>query len=221
MSMHLTTRELDATRAKYRGEIIPVDALSVMDVETEALRASGIELRALKPGASAPDFILPDAQGRSVRLHSFLRQGPVVLVFYRGGWCPYCNLHLRSFQRALPALQKLGAQIVAISPQLPDNSLSTQEKDELTFPVLSDVGNKVSMQYGIVFRLGEKLRELYRQFGHPLDLFNGPDGAQHLPVPATFLIDQKGVIRLAHVDADYTRRLDPDDAITSLRELTA
>ena len=89
--MHLTTQELDATRAKYRGEIIPADALSVMDAETEALRASGIERRALKP----------DAQGRGARLQSLLRQGPVVLVFYRGSWCPYCSLHLRGFQRAL------------------------------------------------------------------------------------------------------------------------
>jgi hypothetical protein len=99
--MHLTTQELDATRAKYRGEIIPADALSVMDAETEALRACGIERRALKPGAVAPDFMLPDAQGRGARLQSLLRQGPVVLVFYRGSWCPYCNLHLRGFQRAL------------------------------------------------------------------------------------------------------------------------
>ena len=165
--------------------------------------------------------MLPDAQGRCVRLQSLLRQGPVVLVFYRGGWCPYCNLHLRGFQRALPEFQQFAAQIVAISPQLPDNSLSTQEKDELTFAVLSDVGNKVTRQFGIVFQIGEKLQKLYRKFGHPLDLFNGPDGAQHLPVPATFLVDGKGVIRLAHVDVDYTRRLDPDDVITTLRQLKA
>jgi peroxiredoxin len=141
--------------------------------------------------------------------------------FYRGGWCPYCNLHLRGLQRALTEFQKFAAQIVAISPQLPDNSLSTQEKDELTFAVLSDVGNKVARQFGIVFQIGEKLQKLYRKFGHPLDLFNGPDGAQHLPVPATFVVDGKGVIRLVHVDVDYTRRLDPDDVITTLRQLKA
>jgi peroxiredoxin len=220
MSSHLTTQELDAARAKYRGKVIPTPALSVMDAETEALRNSGLEHRSLKPGAAAPDFILPDAQGHCIRLRSLLRQGPVVLVFYRGGWCPYCNLHLRGFQRALPELQQFGAQIVAVSPQLPDNSLSTLEVNELTFPVLSDVGNKVAWQFGIVFQLSEQLRELYRQFGHPLDLFNGPDGAQHLPVPATFLINRKGVILLTHVDVDYTRRLDPDDVITKLRKLT-
>jgi peroxiredoxin len=114
---------------------------------------------------------------------------------------------------------RFGAQIVAISPQLPDNSLNTQEKDELTFAVLSDVGNKVARQFGIVFQIGEELKKLYGKFGHPLDVFNGPDGAQQLPVPATFLIDKEGVIRMAHVDVDYTRRLDPDDVIDNLREL--
>lgn len=219
MSDHLTTQELDAARAKYRGEIIPAPALAVIDAEIEALRVSRLEDRALKPGRVAPDFMLPDPKGRLVRLHSLLSQGPVVLVFYRGGWCPYCNLHLRGFQRALPELKKFGAQVVAVSPQLPDNSLSTQEKDQLTFPVLSDVGNKVATRFGVVFQLGEQLQELYRRSGHPLDLFNGPDGEQHLPLPATFLIDRKGRIRLAHVDADYTQRLDPDDVVAKLSEL--
>ena len=114
--MHLTTQELDAARAKYRGEIIPADALSVMDAETEALRASGIERRALKPGAVAPDFMLPDAQGRGARLQSLLRQGPVVLVFYRGSWCPYCSLHLRGFQRALArACCEMGSYFLALA----------------------------------------------------------------------------------------------------------
>jgi peroxiredoxin len=84
--------------------------------------------------------------------------------------------------------------------------------------VLSDVGNKVAEQFGIVFQLGEKLQNLYRQFGHPLDLFNGSKGAQHLPIPATFLVDGKGVVRLAHINADYTRQLDPDDVITAVRK---
>ena len=142
----------------------------------------------------------------------------MVLVFYRGGWCAYCNLHLRGFQRALPELKKLGAQVVAVSPQVPDNSLSTQEKDQLTFPVLSDVGNKVASRFGVVFQLSKELQEFYRRFGHPLDLFNGPHGKQHLPVPATFLIDRNGTIRLTHVDADYTQRLDPDDVVEKLSE---
>src|SRR6202008_4534654 len=219
MSDHLTTQELDAARAKYRGEIIPAPALAVIDAEIEVRRVSGLEDRALKPGRVAPDFMLPDPKGRLVRLHSLLIQGPVVLVFYQGGWCTYCNLHLRGFQRALPELKKFGAHVVAVSPPLPDNSLPTQKKDQLPFPVLSDVENKVASRFGVVFQLGEQLRELYRQFGHPLDLFNGPDCKQHLPLPATFLIDRNGRIRLTHVDADYTQRLDPDDVVAKLSEL--
>jgi len=219
LGLNQTTRELDAARAWYRGEIIPKPALAVMDAETARLAASGVALRALKPGAAAPDFILPDAHGQLVRYHSLLRNGPVVIVFYRGGWCPYCNLHLRGFQRVLPQLQDLGAGLVAISPQLPDNSLSTQELKHLTFPVLSDVGNKVARQFGIVFELSRELLRLYRQFGHPLDEANGESGSKELPVPATFLADQKGIIRLVHVDADYTRRIDPEDVIEALKHL--
>ena len=114
---------------------------------------------------------------------------------------------------------KGGAQIVAISPQLPDNSLSTQEKNELAFPVLSDVGNKVARQFGIVFELSDELIELYRQFGHALENANGASGKRELPVPGTFLVDSNTTIRLTHVDVDYTNRLDPDDVINALRRL--
>jgi peroxiredoxin len=214
-----TTREMNATRAKYRGEIIPKPALTVMDAETTRLAVSDLADRALEAGETAPDFILPDVHGEPVRLRALLDKGPVVIVFYRGGWCPYCNLHLRGFQRRLQEFRELGATVVAISPQLPDNSLSTREKDELTFPVLSDVGNKVARQFGIVFELSDGLLELYRQFGHALEDSNGADGSRELPVPATFLLDGKGVIRLAHVDVDYTSRLDPDDVVETLKTL--
>lgn len=214
-----TTREMDAARARYRGAIIPKPALTIMDAETARLTASGLASKALKIGVTAPDFILPDEHGEPVRLHSLLKDGPLVLVFYRGGWCPYCNLHLRGFQRQLNEIRALGAQVVAISPQLPDNSLSTREKNELAFPVLSDVGNKVARQFGLVFELGEALLKLYRQFGHALEDFNGEAGKKELPVPGTFIIDSTGTIRLAHVDVDYTRRLDPDNVIAALKTL--
>ncbi len=212
-----TTREMNAARAKYRGQIIPQPALTIMDAETSRLAASNLAAHALKVGNAAPDFILPDAQGEAVRLRALLDEGPVVMVFYRGGWCPYCNLHLRGFQRRLQEFRELGATVVAVSPQLPDNSLSTKEKAEIAFPVLSDVGNKVARQFGIVYQLSDKLVELYRQFGHALEDFNGADGSRELPVPATFLSDGDGTIRLAQVDVDYTRRLDPNGVIEALK----
>jgi len=217
VNSHETTRELDAARAKHRGEIIPKPALAIMDAETARLAESDLAAAVLKVGDPAPDFILPDAHGEPVRLRSLLKEGRTVLVFYRGGWCPYCNLHLRGFQRRLADIRALGAQMVAISPQLPDNSLSTQEKNELSFPVLSDVGNKVARQFGIVFELSKELLKLYRHFGHALEDFNGETGKNELPVPGTFLLDSKGIVRLAHVDVDYTHRLDPDDVIEALK----
>ena len=110
-------------------------------------------------------------------------------------------------------------QIVAISPQLPDNSLSTQEKDELEYPVLSDVGNKIAHKFGVSFRLSDPLVKLYESFGHPLLEANGKEGVAELPVPATFVIDTSGVVRNSHVDVDYTRRLDPDDVIQAIKKL--
>ena len=219
MIFHETTQELDDARAKYRGEIVPKAAVAIMDAETSRLAATNLAGRALKVGDPAPDFILSDAHGHPVRLYSQLPEGPAVVVFYCGGWCPYCSLHLRGFQRRLPQFRELGAQVIAISPQLPDHSLSTQEKNELAFPVLSDVGNKIARRFGIVFKLGDRLVELYRQFGHGLENINGADGSAELPVPATFLIERNGRIRHAHVDVDYTRRLDPDEVIKVLQNL--
>ena len=129
--------------------------------------------------------------------------------FLSGRLVPLLQPSPSGFQRRLADIRALGAQFVAISPQLPSNPLSTQEKNELAFPVLSDVGNKVARQFGIVFELSDKLLKLYRQFGHALEDFNGETGKKELPVPGTFLLDSKGIVRLAHVDVDYTHRLRP------------
>jgi peroxiredoxin len=160
-----------------------------------------------------------DAHGKPVRLKTLLAKGPVVISFYRGGWCPYCNIELRGLQRALPEINRYGATLVAISPQLPDNSLSTEEKNKLTFPVLSDVGNIVASRFGIVFRLPDELLETYKAFNHELLVVNGEDGATELPIPATFVLDKSGTVQLAFVEEDYTKRLDPDTILDTLRSL--
>jgi peroxiredoxin len=191
--------------------------VSAYERGVEELRAKGLERDALKAGEIAPDFTLPDAAGGSVRLSERLRDGPVVLKFYRGGWCPYCNLELRAYQRSLPQLRSLGAQLVAVSPEAPDNSLSTIEKNSLAFPVLSDAGGAVAAAYRLAFHLSDELQEIYRSRGRDLAQWN--DGDWTLPVPATFVIDTNRRIALAHVDADYRSRLDPAVAIAALREL--
>jgi peroxiredoxin len=213
-----TTQEMEQARRYYREERIPKDALAIMDADSERLAVTKFAERALRQGAVAPDFILPDAQGKLVRLQSLLRDGPVVIIFYRGGWCPFCTLHLRGFQRGLPELKALGAQIVAISPQLPDNSLSTREKGELKYPLLSDVGNKIAHKFGVAFRLSDPLLKVYESFGLSLLEANGKEGEAELPVAATFVIDTNGVVRHSRVDVDYTRRIDPDEVVERIKK---
>jgi peroxiredoxin len=214
-----TTHELDAARDHYRNNVIPADKVKIMDAATDELVRSALRETALHEGDRVQDFILMDAHGAPVRLQQLLSKGPVVVAFYRGGWCPYCNIELRGLQRVLPQIQQLGASLVAISPQLPDSSLSTEEKNHLEFPVLSDVGNTVARRFGIVFKLPKDLLTTYEAFQHGLETMNGKDGATELPIPATFVLDRSGVIQLAYVDEDYTKRLDPEIVIDTLRQL--
>ena len=167
-------------------------------------------------GDRAPDFELPDARGGSVRLAGLRSDGPVVLVFYRGAWCPYCNLQLRAFQAALADIHAAGAALVAISPQTPDNSLTLAEQAELAFPVLSDVGNAVARSYGLVYALGAGDRELHSGVGIDLAAFNGEDSWE-LPAPAVFVVDGDGTIRYASVAGDYRWRVGPDEVLAALR----
>jgi peroxiredoxin len=211
--MSLST-ELNAFRAEFM-EKVPAAIREAMTKADLALAASGINERALKAGAMAPDFILPDVHGNKVQLSTLLAKGPVVVSFYRGGWCPYCNLELRALQQVLPQLQQLGASLVAISPQRPDESLSTAEKNALSFPVLSDLSSSVASSFGITFDLAEELRPIYTEFNHPLPQKNGVD-SWVLPLPATYVIDKKGKILLSFVDIDYRNRLEPSEVITAL-----
>ncbi|GAC1605020.1 MAG: peroxiredoxin-like family protein [Acidimicrobiales bacterium] len=197
---------------------IPAETLAVMDAATADVASSWDAEAAVKVGDTAPDFTLPDANGDKVNFAGLLETGPVVLAFYRGGWCPYCSTELRALQASLPELRELGATLVAISPQTPDNSLSTAEKLELAFPVLSDVGNTVSRAFGLVFTLPESLRAVYTGFGLDLPAANGDDSFE-LPVPATYVIDRNGSVTWRFADADYTRRAEPSDILDAVRTL--
>ncbi len=206
--------ELDAFRSEFMTKVPPEirEAMTGADME---LAASGIARQAIKAGDLAPDIHLPDARGGQVRLRELLAKGPVVVSFYRGGWCPYCNLELRALQNALPAIKLLGAELVAISPQTPDESMTTAEKNELAFPVLSDAGSVTAKAYGIAFDLAEQLRPVYTRFGHALPDKNGDD-SWVLPIPATYVIDTDGTVVLAFVDVDYRNRLEPAEIIAAL-----
>jgi peroxiredoxin len=213
-----TTKELEELSREVRSTASP-ERLQANAQTLSDLVASGLSASALREGDVAPDFSLPDARGHVVALKTLLDHGPVVISFYRGGWCPFCNLELRSLQRVLPEIVQMGASLVAISPQLPDNSLSTQEKNQLRFPVLSDVGNIEAKRFGIVFTLPTVLVEANRATGRDLVEINGEAGAAQLPMPATFVIDKSAVIRLAFVEEDWSKRLDPDIVVDTLRGL--
>ncbi len=215
MSIHQEAAEYKAKVQEMLGE-----KFNIVAGDMDLVRAAGTIDGALKAGELAPDFTLPDAFGNPVSLSALLAGGPVVISFYRGEWCPFCNIELRALQQALPAIEQLGATLVAISPEMPDHGIVVSEKNKLTFPVLSDFGNKVARQFGIVFQIGHELKDLSRNvFKNDIALRNGEDSYE-LPVPATYVLDSTGVIRFAHVEVDYMLgRAEPDEIISVLKKI--
>lgn len=218
-SNSLTLKDRIDEFSKMAAEHAPPGVSATLSSELRKLAESGIVKNALQVGAKAPDFSLPEARGGVQTLSSLLSKGPVIVTFYRGGWCPFCNLQLRAYQSVLPEIHRLGGQLIAISPQTADNSLSDVEKKGLTFPVLSDLQNRIARQYGLVFELSDVLKELQKGFGNPLPKFNGDDSWE-LPMPGTFVLDREGVARLAHVDPDYRLRLEPAIMLDALRAVS-
>ncbi|ERS98758.1 redoxin domain-containing protein [Sporothrix schenckii 1099-18] len=166
----------------------------------------------VKEGQRLPEFELQDALGKSVSLKELLSTGALLITFYRGSWCPFCNIALRHLQAHIDDFAHLGVTLVAISPELPDTSLTATEKLELKFTVLSDVGNGFARQLGIVWKQPDALRPVFDKFGHNLPGRNGDDSFE-VPVPTTLLVDKDGIVRNIHVDPDYTTRLDPEVAL--------
>ena len=211
-------QELAAFKAEF-ARTAPTGRAALYEAKIEELRAEFASESAIGVDDPAPDFALPNAAAKSVVLKDLLRSGPVVLTFYRGGWCPYCNIQLRAYQGVLPEITGLGGRLVAISPQLPDNSLDTVNKNALTFDVLSDVGNKVARQYGLVYALPEEIRSALRSNNKSLPSING-DESWELPVPATFVVASDQHVALAYIEVDYRKRLEPEALLTCLKSLS-
>ena len=210
-------QQLDAFKAEFLRSA-PAGRPALYEAKIEELRASFAVERAIRAGDRAPDFTLPDARGNAVSLATLLLAGPAVVTFYRGGWCPYCNIQLRAYQAILPEMTTLGARLVAISPQMPDGSLSTAEANALSFDVLSDVGNRIARSFGLVWSLPEELRAALRSNGKALPDING-DTSWELPVPATYVIGRDGVVAHVGIDVDYRNRLEPEALLAALRAL--
>lgn len=201
------------------SNMLPAEALQVFDTDAASLQEKHTSILKLNQGDKAPDFTLSNAVNESVNLHDVLKSKRVVLTFYRGTWCPYCNLMLAQYQAVLAEMQELGATLIAISPQTPDESLNIKEKNELQFEVLSDNGNMVARQYTTVFKNAEEPLDTMTALGFDFDSFYADD-SRELPVPATFIIEQDGTIAFAKSEGgDYRNRVEANDILQSLKKL--
>ncbi|KPF74726.1 alkyl hydroperoxide reductase [alpha proteobacterium AAP81b] len=212
--------KLDAFKANFETKVAPPAAVAIMHAATAALIASGQADRSLGAGAIAPAFALPDAAGTIVRSEELLARGPLVITFYRGVWCPYCNIDLAAIEAIADDIRAAGATLVAISPQTAANSRKITDANRLSFPILTDLGSTIADRFGLRFRLPDDLLALYAGFGADLKAINA-EASGTLPMPARFVIGQDGVIAYAEVSADYTRRPDPEALLPALRRLSA
>lgn len=212
--------ELDAYRAAWEARV-GAEIARLIGGDIEDLRQSGILEKVAQPGDAFPAAVpLRDAHDRAFDLEALIARKPVILTFYRGGWCPYCNLELRAYQALLPQIHAAGAELVAVSPELPDHSLDTSEKNALSFTVLSDTGNALASRLGIRFTLSDAVKPFYEKAGHALPARNG-EGSWSMPMPATFVIGKGGRIVSAFVEPDYRKRMDPKQALAALQQAVA
>lgn len=208
--------ELDEKKAEWAAKATD-EKKKIYAEGIAAVENSGVLKTAKQVGDMAPDFELRNATGDMVKLSDYLKKGPVVLTWYRGGWCPYCNLTLHRLQEDLPKFKAAGATLIALTPELPDKSLTTKEKHNLQYEVLSDVGNKTGKEYGIVYKLTPEVADAYQQ-GFDLHSYNG-DTSDELPLAATYVVDQTGKIRYAFLDAEYRERAEPSDVLKVLKDI--
>jgi peroxiredoxin len=208
--------EISAASATH----LPADLAQVFADEQRGWREQGEPSGIIAVGDRLEDFTLPDATGSPVTLTELVADGPAVIVFYRGGWCPYCNLALRTYQtELLPQLGQYGARLVAISPQSPDQSLSTAEKAELTFALLSDAGASLARKVGIAFQPVEEVLAAQRTLGLDLKQVNDSD-VPELPMPTVLIVDSERTVRFADTHADYTARTEVPEIIDALDGLS-
>lgn len=207
-------RRLDERR-ELMQRYVPAASLAVNRRTVDELRQSGLAERILPVGAQAPEFELPDHNGNPVALASLLAQGPVIAAFFRGRWCPFCVAHLETLNELLPQIQAAGASLLAISPQTIKQCFFMRDQHKLAYPLLSDAGNRVARQFGLVYRIPEYQQELYARTFVNLPFING-DPNWELPLPATYVIGRDGRILYASADPDYTVRPEPSEALAVL-----
>jgi peroxiredoxin len=221
MTTNATIAEQVADHHRASAGHLPAAISEAFAAEQRDLAAAAVPSGMPQPGAKLPDAGLLDVTGQPTTLADAQAGKPAVIVFYRGGWCPYCNIALRTYQAQLvPALSARGIGLIAISPQTPDGSLSTREAKELTFTVLSDPGNQIARQLGILTRPSDGARAAQLQLGLDLTQVNA-DGTTGLPMPTVIIADAAGVIRWIDVHRDYTTRTEPGQILQAIAQIDA
>ncbi len=210
--------KLDALKTKFETEMAPPEVVAVLHRITDELIASGQAGRSLHAGDRAPAFTLPDPDGKLVSSQDLLAKAPLVLTFYRGVWCPYCNLDLQALEEVRSEIEARGAFLVAVSQQTAANSRKAQRTNKLGFPIVGDKDGELAAKFGIRWHLPEDVQAVHKQLGADLVAFNGED-SWTLPMPARYVIGQDGVIAYAEVNPDYTRRPEPSDVFAVLDQL--
>jgi len=217
--MSVTIREQSEQLKAAAAEHLPADVVDVFDRSIRDLLAQGVPAGTVAVGDTLESFTLSDATGAPVTLDQLVEAGPAVIVFYRGGWCPYCNLALRTYQHELlPQLAAFDTRLVAISPQSPDQSLSTAEKAGLDFTVLSDPAGRVAEEIGIVFQQADEVLDAQRKLGLDLAQVNA-EGSTRLPRPTVLVVGQDRTVRFVDVQPDYTARTEVADILAALAAL--
>jgi peroxiredoxin len=197
---------------------LAADERRTLDDTLERLRMLQLAEQGLQVGEPFPDFALPDSDGRTVTSGELLDRGPVVVAFYRGGWCPYCGAMLRAFEAARPAIEAAGGVLVAVSPDRPEEQARTKAEKGLGFSLLTDEGGALARLCGVQFELGEAHIAYYRRRGLDMPACHAGTGWE-LPLPATYVLRPDGSIAFVFADADWTRRAEPEDVVAAVHSL--
>ena len=209
--------KLDSFKSQFKTQA-PAEAFEAFGRSTRELIDSGQADRALQAGDVIPDFVLSDSDKNNVSLKDLLTKGPVVMTFYRGVWCPYCNIELQALEEVANEIRSRGATLVAISMQGATDSRKSQKDNNLSFPILTDQNGELSEKLGIRWTLQDYVVPFHQGFGVELPRIHG-DGQWNLPMPARYVVDTRGVIAYSEVNPDYTRRPEPSDLFPVLDKL--
>jgi peroxiredoxin len=212
-------KEIKVMQKKLLADV-PKDVLETITSANKKIIGSRLEKGALRAGQDMPVFQLNNHLNKPVASYELLGKGPLIISFYRGSWCPYCNMELNALRKYHEKFTALGAELIAVTPELPEGTLNSIEKHKLGFQVLTDIDNRLAGKFGLVFTLPEELKDIYRSFGFDLEKANGSDKWQ-LPIPATYIVNPDGIIEYAFVDADYTKRLEPDTILAQLKKMNS